>query len=119
VKCEYVKTINDVIEMFPLMEKFQEDGQYPLTGAVYIGCYEQEEISSILVWYKNLTHFFVKKEYRKNARDYAIESLKLLPFEELFIKMPKDKKLINFAIKLGFAKIAEENEHVILRKYNG
>jgi hypothetical protein len=113
VKCEYVKKIKDVLD---ILENFNDPIEtYPLTGAIYVGCYE-EEIVSLMVYCEQTVHFYCKKSHRKNAREYFTESEKLLPAYNLYIIIPDDRMLMNFAAKVGYSMITKKENKILMRK---
>lgn len=90
----------------------------PLTGAVYIGCYE-DEIASLLVWHKDLVHFYVRKPYRGKSKKYYQESEKLIASELLYCLIPDNKRLIKFAEIVGYKFIQNKDDLIVMGKLNG
>lgn len=112
-KCRYVDTINDALSV---LKEFPEAGNdYPLTGAVYIGCYDNN-IASLLVYYGGLVHFYCLRSHRRYAVDFFLESEKLLPANPVCIIPLKHNKTINFAKKVGFMPVEQNDNSILMSK---
>lgn len=121
MKCQYVERLSDINKILLSPEVIQVRGitDIPITGAIYIGCYE-EDIVSLFVWYRQNTHFYVLKPFRRKSIEYFKASEELLPGGEMYCAIPEEmKKVINFAKKAGYQEIRKSEGKVIMSKYNG
>lgn len=122
MQCEYVTLLSDVDKILcapEIMVARGKRGDTPVMGCIYVGCWE-DDIVSLLVFYGGLVHFYVLEEYRRKAREYFEESFKKLPERDVYCAIPKDRrKLINFALKVGFDPYGVRGDDIVMVRYYG